>query len=752
MDEATARRLLYLLLLAFIALGLTYALVTPPFEGPDEWSHISLVRYFATHRSLPSRVLPDRDAANSGMTWFLEYHDPPLYYAPPLYHALSGALVSWISMDDLPYLMVPSPSWAVGWAPEANRDPRNKNLFAHRAEETFAGSGTVQATVLLRLLSLSLGAVTVWGTYALARSLWQERRLMALGAAAFVALNPQFISLSACVSNDNLLNALFCLCLVVILRCVHNGASLTQWMAAGTLAGLGLLTKQSAFLLLPLGLLAAAWQSFRAPRAKLADGGAFLAMALAVGGWWYVRNAVLYGDPLGLATHFAAQTPLARFGLKEAWMTARSWWAAFGWAPILVEPGWYLAAASVMAMAGWGLAANVCPGGSLWRMPPPTRRGLALLVCACGLNVLTFLRWAVATGAPVGRLLFPTLPAVGVLSAWGLAWWTRWPPFRWTVAVCAGAALLFAAIIPWRYLRPAYASPYLAGGMPDEATPVALTFEGGVQLAGYEPLAGDLQPGRDTRLVLYWYAPTAPHRLYHVWVQLGPQDPTQKVAEDGFWLGGSLYPSDLWRAGDTVRQEFRLAIPAWAPAPELYWIRVGLMDGSGERVPLMEFDSTAIVLGPWRMRSLPASARPACPADFRLGTAIHLLGYDIERAAADSLTLTLYWKAEQTPEADYTVYIHLLDREGRLLGQNDAPPKDGAYPTSWWLPGDVVADRHTVHLNSAAAGAVHIRAGMYDPITMERLPAYDGAGRRLPDDVIPLATIEWEEVTSCASD
>ncbi|MCX7682846.1 MAG: glycosyltransferase family 39 protein [Anaerolineae bacterium] len=752
MDEIATRRLLYLLLLVFVALGLGYALVIPPFEGPDEWSHISLVRYLAVHRSLPPRVLPDRNAASAGMTWFLEYHDPPLYYAPPLYYVLGGLLVSWINMDDLPHLMVPSPSWAVGWAPEANRDPRNKNLFAHRAEETFAESGTVRATFLLRLLSLGLGAVTVWGTYTLARSLWRERRLLALGAAAFVAFNPQFLSLAACVSNDNLLNALFCLCLVIILRGVQGSASRMHWIVAGGLAGLGLLTKQSALLLLPLGALAAIWQSGRPLRTRLADGGIFLSVALAVGGWWYIRNALLYGDPLGLASHFAAQAPLFRFGLREAWMTARSWWAAFGWAPLLVEPGLYVTAGLVLAMAGIGLGAYWRPGGLLWHMPSPTRRGLALLLGACGLNGLAFLRWAIATGAPVGRLLFPTLPAVGVLSSWGLAWWTRRLAFRGILTVCTGAALLFAAIVPWRYLRPAYASPRLPNGMPESATPVALTFEGGVQLAGYEPLTGDLQPGREVRLVLYWHALTAPRRLYRAWVQLGPQDPTNKVAEDGFWLGGSLYPSTLWRAGDTVRQEFRLTVPGWAPAPELYWIRVGLVDDTGERVTLTEFDSTAMVLGPWRMRPLAAPAPPTCPADFRLGTAIRLLGYDAERVAADSLTLTLYWKAEQAPGADYTVYVHLTDPEGNLLGQNDAPPKSGAYPTSWWLPGDVVADRHTVHLSDATAGIVRLHVGMYDLVTMERLPAYDGAGRRLPDDVIPLAKIKWEEVATCVSD
>ena len=187
-----------------------------------------------------------------------------------------------------------------------------------------------------------------------------------------------------------------------------------------------------------------------------------------------VRNGILYSDPLGLEPHFAAQVPLRRFGLTEALMTARSYWAAFGWAPILVEPSLYVAVAVVILAGLVGASMAVRPGDSLWRAPPETRRGLAVLGLAFALNVLGFVRWAVGTGAPTGRLLFPTLPVVGVLVAWGLSHWARWSVGRWGLGVAVMAAFLCAAVIPWRYLRPAYASPLLPNGMPDTAEPVGL--------------------------------------------------------------------------------------------------------------------------------------------------------------------------------------------------------------------------------------------------------------------------------------
>ena len=120
-------------------------------------------------------------------------------------------------------------------------------------------------------------------------------------------------------------------------------------------------------------------------------------------------------------------------------------------------------------------------------------------------------------------------------------------------------------------------------------------------------------------LTLYWHAPDALQRRYRVWVQLGPRDPAGKVAECEEWLGGTLYPSEWWRAGDTVRQVYRLSIPEWASAPHLYWIRAGLVDETGARVALADGSSDQVVLGPWRMQPTSAPASPSHAADFRLG-------------------------------------------------------------------------------------------------------------------------------------
>jgi hypothetical protein len=383
---------------------------------------------------------------------------------------------------------------------------------------------------------------------------------------------------------------------------------------------------------------------------------------------------------------------------------------------------------------------------------------LILLGLAFLLNLAALVRWAISTSAPIGRLLFATLPVAGVLVAWGLGQWTRWSVVRWGLGLLVGLAFLLAAVIPWRYLRPAYASPRLASGIPETADVVGLAFQGGIHLAGYEADHEDLAPGERVYLTLFWNAPTTLSQRYRAWIQLGPQDPTSRVAEDGHWVGGTLYPTDLWQAGDTVHQAFDLPIPAWTPAPGLYWIRIGLADSEGTRLGLLDHSSDMVVLGPWRVRAISTPSAPTCDTDYRLGETIRLLGYDLvqgQDTRERRLELTLHWQAQQTPSADYIVFVHGVDNDGVMLGQHDGPPRDGAYPTSWWLPDDIVLDQHVFSLSGEGTedDRVQLRVGMYDQATTARLPAYNEVGGRLPDDMIPLTTVMSQGVgVPCRSD
>ena len=104
-----------------------------------------------------------------------------------------------------------------------------------------------------------------------------------------------------------------------------------------------------------------------------------------------------------------------------------------------------------------------------------------------------------------------------------------------------------------------------------------------------------------------------------------------------------------------------------------------------------------------------------------LGGRAKLLGYDLEQADR-SLRLTLYWQGTAKMEADYQVFVHVLDPASEaIVAQRDAMPGGGAYPTTLWAEGEVVRDEHVLSLADAPAGRYRIALGLYHPQTWERL-------------------------------
>ncbi|MGH2366187.1 MAG: hypothetical protein ACRDHX_16265, partial [Chloroflexota bacterium] len=86
----TARALLGLIVLLYVALGLAFAQLVPAWQAPDEPAHYNYVKYLADHAQLPVLERGDypstgppgpRDALTNIAAYRYESHQPPLYYA-----------------------------------------------------------------------------------------------------------------------------------------------------------------------------------------------------------------------------------------------------------------------------------------------------------------------------------------------------------------------------------------------------------------------------------------------------------------------------------------------------------------------------------------------------------------------------------------------------------------------------------------------------------------------------------------------
>ncbi len=79
--------------------------------------------------------------------------------------------------------------------------------------------------------------------------------------------------------------------------------------------------------------------------------------------------------------------------------------------------------------------------------------------------------------------------------------------------------------------------------------------------------------------------------------------------------------------------------------------------------------------------------------------------------AGETLTLEVIWTASETPLRDYSVFVHLLDHSGTLIGQGDqAAPVYGWRPTTTWLPGEAIRDIYPL---AYVSGAARLRYGLY---------------------------------------
>jgi hypothetical protein len=70
----------------------------------------------------------------------------------------------------------------------------------------------------------------------------------------------------------------------------------------------------------------------------------------------------------------------------------------------------------------------------------------------------------------------------------------------------------------------------------------------------------------------------------------------------------------------------------------------------------------------------------------------------------------------------YRVFVHLLDVDGNLVTQSDAVPDYWLRPTTGWVPGEYIRDRHALTIPPGAPAPPYtLRLGWYDAVTRQRL-------------------------------
>ncbi|HXF59961.1 MAG TPA: glycosyltransferase family 39 protein, partial [Caldilineaceae bacterium] len=450
----------------FVALATLTSIITPAFETPDEIWHYAFIQHVASGQGLPV-VEPESQAL-----WRQQGVQAPAYYL------MAAALTAWLDQSDFPALYArANPHRAIG-RPDA---VTNRNYLIHHADEGWPWSGSLLALHVARLLSAGLGAVTVWASYRAVAPLIGPRP--ALVGATIFAFIPQFIFISAAASNDNAVNALAALVLWQLVALVTAppaseampGGRRGRLLALGVLLGLAALSKLSALGLVALAGLAVLWLAWREREPRLLLEAVLWAglPALLIGGWWYARNWLLYGDPLAWniweANILLRVAPAGwRTILGELGSLERSFWGLFGWLN-LPYPEWvygFFRALAGLVILGWLLAGARRLRGT-WRFDPRWI-GAALLLGWLLLLTLSWLRFMRVAPAAQGRYFFPAAPTFALLIGVGVQAWRVWT-LGPLLALCLA---LLSAATPFWVIAPAYTPPPAQAELPAGLLPV----------------------------------------------------------------------------------------------------------------------------------------------------------------------------------------------------------------------------------------------------------------------------------------
>lgn len=435
----------YVAMLAAGATVVTYLLVVPPFEPPDELAHLQYARFVATTGTLP-RAVPPHDSEWRASSY--EFVQQPLYY-------LGAAAVLRTAS-----LAVPAPALVPNPRSRLQPGGTEPTIFHHGAPPV-PPTGQ-RALLVLRIASLLMALLTTWLIARLLTTVTADPLVIGTVAGG-LGLIPQWCAVMSSVSTDPPATLLAAAATLAIVR-VASGRRDTPWLLlTGLLVGAAYAVKATAAFLVPMAglacFLAATIPPPRHERARHRSGElrpfllSALRAALVIGlgialaaSWIPLRAWLVFGDPsahdfkravLEVGGFVPTRGPMpwtAAFWAQMRVMVFEPFWARFGSLGAGPFPGsrvWQpYAAASVLLVA---LAFTGAIGTSLAALrrirlgPTPSSPVDVFAAAVCGVGV------CLGLGGWIGVNLVPQADMV-----------VHWTP-RHILPLTAPAALLVGA-------------------------------------------------------------------------------------------------------------------------------------------------------------------------------------------------------------------------------------------------------------------------------------------------------------------
>lgn len=452
------------LLLAVLALGLAWNLVTPANQAPDELSHIGYSQYLAETGSLPGRDLTGPMFSSEQAKALDDSNGVRAAALPGVQLNWNRqAFEEWRRSD----AALPDSAKADGSGPNpASSNPPLYYLTTVPAYLLGSGGDFFTRLTLMRLVSLLWLLATVVGAWLLAGELFGRRRSLQLGVAGFVGLAPmnQFIGNS--VNPDAAVFATWALAMWLGVRLLNRGLTAKGVLALFVTVGAACVVKATSFALVPAAAVVLLVALIRARRtgAPLASGRIAGSIGLAAGGLAATFGVWTVISRLSGAATSAQAADVTSGGLNPAEFLSYLWqfylpklpfldaiagqaplpvyeffvkgtWGAYGWLEVKF-PGWLYVLLAILTVAVAVLALL-----GLWR----GRRTLDWAIVAffvllsgallAGLHLTEYQKGGIAFIQ--GRYLLPLSPIAGLALVRAIRWA---PPARQSALIAASLA------------------------------------------------------------------------------------------------------------------------------------------------------------------------------------------------------------------------------------------------------------------------------------------------------------------------
>jgi hypothetical protein len=288
-------------------------------------------------------------------------------------------------------------------------------------------------------------------------------------------------------------------------------------------------------------------------------------------------------------------------------------------------------------------------------------------------------------------------------------------------------------------------------------------FNGEIELADYSYTVARVGQGKGFGVKLLWRAKTEPVDNYTLLVEAVDLQGNVIRAVEHQPVGGAA-PTASWQAGQYVRDQVDLVLPANAPVGQkalqvcLSWLRP---DGSKLTMrhwllpvgDTLNLDWLEVTEKEGRLFEVP-ELQYALETNFEDKTRFlgynspqlvkpehRLLQFSQSACAADpkacQIHFDFYWQGLAEMDVLYFVFLHVVDEQGQIVAQHDqGPGKRGKQPTTSWLPGEIVLDPVDLILHSdLPPGKYTLRLGMYLPPDGPRLWVWDDEGQPIADSI-----------------